>query len=116
MGEVVTGKFEPDIDKLAGELQASVHDLDQLRAVMVRIRADHGSDVLCEVAQRASKGIFRAVLAAIDAFDNLHWAIGAEIGPDAITRSFEIRSISRDSFRPECPPPSRHWVRILDRS
>jgi hypothetical protein len=117
MGEVVTGKFELDIDKLAGELQASVHDLDQLRAVMVRIRADHGPDILCKVARHASKRLSREVATAVDALDTLQWVIGTEIGPDAML-GFDIRSgISRDSFYPGCPPPpSRHGLFLFDRS
>ena len=109
MGEVVTGKFELDIDKLAGELQASVHDLDQLRAAMARIRADHGSDALCKVAWHASKKLSRKVTAAMDTFDNLQWAIGAEIGPDAMG-GLSINSICGDTFRPEHPPRPRRWV------
>jgi hypothetical protein len=111
MGEVVTGKFELNIDQLAGELQASVHDLDQLRAAMVRIRADHGSDVLYKVACRASKGLMRGVVAAMDALDNLQWAIGTEIGSHAI-HSLQINSgVCRDSFDPEHPPRSRvDWM------
>jgi hypothetical protein len=61
MGEVVTGKFEFDIDKLAGELQASVHDPDGSRAAMVRIRADHGSDVLYKAARCASRELIRGI-------------------------------------------------------
>jgi hypothetical protein len=109
MGEVVMGKFKPNIDKLAEELQASVHSLDQLRAAMVRIRADHGSEVLCEVAQCASKGLRRGIFAALDAFDNLQWAIGAEITPYVMT-SFRVNSIDRDSFHSEHPPRSRAWM------
>jgi hypothetical protein len=114
MGEVVTGKFEPDIDKLAEELQASVHNLDQLRAVMVRIRGDHGSEVLYKAACHASRGLMRGVVAAMDTLDNLHWAIGTEIGPHAVG-SLQINSqVSRDSFRPEHPPRSRLDLMIPD--
>jgi hypothetical protein len=111
MGEVVTGKFEFNIDKLVEELQASVHNLDQLRAVMVRIRADHGSDTLNEAVWCASKRLRRGVAAAMEAFDNLQWAIGTEIGPQAMG-GLQINSMmSRDSFRPGCPPPpSRVWL------
>jgi hypothetical protein len=114
MGEVVTGKFEPDIDKLAGELQASVHNLDQLRAVMVRIRADHGSDVLYKAACHASRGLMRGVVAAMDALDSLQWAVGVEVGPHAMG-SLQINSgVSRDSFDPERPPQSRVGWMIPD--
>jgi hypothetical protein len=114
MGEVVTGKFEFDIDKLAGELQASVHNLDQLRAAMVRIRGDHGSEVLYKAACHASRGLMRGVVAAMDALDSLQWAIGVEVGPHAMG-SLEINSgVSRDSFDPKNPPRPRLDLMIPD--
>jgi hypothetical protein len=58
---------------------------------MARIRADHGSDVLYKVAWRASKGLTRGVMAAMDAFDNLHWAIGIEIGPHAMGSPYDLQ-------------------------
>jgi hypothetical protein len=86
-------------------LQTSARDRERLRAIMVRIRADHGFDVLRKASRRASMRLARVVEEAMDLFDDFSWVVGTELGPDAMCE-FSISSISADRVRkyPEHPP------------
>jgi len=114
MGDnVTTGRFEPDIEQIANEIVVSVHDCDQLRRVMARVCANHDAKTLREAAWCAMTTLTCEVQSAMDRFDNLQWAIGAELGPEAMG-GMSICSINRDWFRirlteleGQTPPPPR---------
>src|SRR5262245_5586478 len=114
MAEVITAKFEFSVDGLAEELRANARDLERLRAIMARIRADHGSDVLRRAAWRATRELTRGIMAAVDLYDNLQWTIGVEIGPDP-RGGCTINSITRHAFDPDHPPRPRWELFGLDR-
>jgi hypothetical protein len=114
-GNVITGRHETDIEKLADEIVASVHDCGQLRTVMARICANHDRQTLRDAAWCAMTTLTCEVQSAMDRFDNLQWAIGVELGPEAMG-GMSVCSVNRDWFRMGLegatppPPPRSHLL------
>ena len=109
---IISGGFRLDI-KFAHEIVASVHDRDQLRATMARIRANHGAEILRDPAGCASRMLTNQVSSVMDWYDNLQWAIDVELSP-AMMADFGIHSISSDDVQgPDSPPPQPRPVWAL---